>query len=238
MGTESTKEKLAKIIAGEIALSERPGDAMKKWREMFGVSQSQLAEYLNVSSSVISDYEKGRRRSPGANTIKKFVETLIRIDEEQGGQVIRAFSKMLASEIPTDVILDMREFTRPRNGREICDAVEGVVLANEDLVDKSIYGYTVIDSIKAILKLSSDEFIRLYGWTTERALIFTGVSHGRSPMVAIRVKGIKPSMVVLHGPQEVDNVGVTLAKLERIPLVLSRISSVQEMIKNLRRLGT
>ena len=42
-------------IAGEIALSDTPGSTMKKWRELFGISQVELAKYLKISTSTISD---------------------------------------------------------------------------------------------------------------------------------------------------------------------------------------
>ena len=71
---------LASTIAGEIALSKDPGSSMKKWREIFGISQTDLAEYLKVSSSTISDYEGGRRKSPGVGVVARLVYSLIEID--------------------------------------------------------------------------------------------------------------------------------------------------------------
>ena len=53
-------------IAGEIALSEDPGATMKKWREIFTITQVELAKYLQITVSTISDYESNRRKSPGA----------------------------------------------------------------------------------------------------------------------------------------------------------------------------
>jgi putative transcriptional regulator len=234
---DDSKEKLAKRVAGEIALSYEPGKTMKKWREVFGTSQTDLAEYLNVSSSVISDYEGGRRRSPGSSTIKRVVEGLISIDERRGGKVIQALSKMQEVGFAPDVVIDMREFPVPVPSSDLIRAVEGEVLALQDLIHPEIYGYTVIDSIKAILKMTADEFTKLYGWTTERALIFTEVTMGRSPMIAIKVKGLKPSIIVLHGPVTVeDPLAVKLAELERIPLVLSHSPNVETLISNLRKL--
>ncbi|MCL4331308.1 MAG: helix-turn-helix domain-containing protein, partial [Candidatus Thermoplasmatota archaeon] len=52
-------------IAGEITIAENPGETIRKWREEFQVSQLDLARYLEISPSVISDYESGRRKSPG-----------------------------------------------------------------------------------------------------------------------------------------------------------------------------
>lgn len=233
---EKEKEALAKRIAGEITLSSDPGKTMRKWREIFGISQTELAEYLGVSSSVISDYEGGRRKSPGASTIRKFVEALLEIDERRGGNVIKAFSKTIGSELPTSAILDIREFALPLTIRDLVGAVKGDVVANMHLIDRRIYGYTVVDSIKAILEMSSEEFLKLYGWTTERALIFTKVTTGRSPMIAVRVQGLKPAVVVLHGVKKLDELAVKLAERERVPLVISHASSDAELITGLRRL--
>jgi len=229
------KERLAKRMAGEITLSQDPGKTMKKWREVFGITQTQLAEHLDISSSVISDYEGGRRKSPGSTTIKKIVEGLIDLDELNGGHVIHAFSRMMDTELSTEVIIDMREFAVPIPAKVLSKAVQGEVICNNHLMEREIFGYTVIDSIRCISEMSSDEFTKLYGWTTERALIFTQVSRGRSPMIAIRVKGLKPALIVLHGPSSIDDpVAIKLAEVERIPLVLSRSDSVETMIRGLR----
>ncbi|AHL23577.1 helix-turn-helix domain-containing protein [Thermococcus nautili] len=233
---EKEKEALAKRIAGEITLSSDPGKTMRKWREIFGISQTELAEYLGVSSSVISDYEGGRRKSPGASTIRKFVEALLEIDERRGGNVIRAFSKTIEGELPTSAILDIREFAVPVKISDVVEAVRGEVVANPHLIERRIYGYTVVDSIRAILEMSSEEFLKLYGWTTERALVFTKVTTGRSPMIAVRVQGLKPAVIVLHGVKRLDELAVKLAERERVPLVVSKASSEMELITNLRKL--
>jgi predicted transcriptional regulator len=60
----SVREVLARRIAGEIILSNKPGATMRKWRELFAVSQTTLSDKMLLSSSVISDYESGRRKSP------------------------------------------------------------------------------------------------------------------------------------------------------------------------------
>ena len=229
------KEKHAKRMAGEVTLSQDPGKTLKKWREVFGITQTQLADYLDISSSVISDYEGGRRKSPGCTTIKKIVEGLIELDDLNGGHVIHAFSRMIDTELSTEVIIDMREFAVPIQAGILLKAVEGEIIVNQDLLNKEIFGYTVIDSIRCISEMSSDEFTKLYGWTTERALIFTQVSRGRSPMIAIRVQGLKPAVIVLHGPASIDDpVAIKLAEVERIPLILSRAESVDTMIRGLR----
>lgn len=226
---------LAVKMAGEIALSQNPGEAIKKWMDLFSVTPTNLAEGLGVSTSVICDYESGRRGSPGAKFIKKIVEAILDIDRERGSLVIRAYERMLSGNAMSDAILDMREFTSPMRARDICTIVKGDIVVNEDRMDKYVYGYTAIDSIKAILEFSSDEFLKIYGLTSERALIFTKVSSGRSPLIAIRVSSIKPGLVILHGLEEFDELGLRIAEKENIPVILSRIGSVDSLIKELRR---
>lgn len=227
------REELSIKIAGEIVLSNEPSRAIRKWREIFGVTQSNLAGSIGVSASVISDYESGRRKSPGAGMVRKIVDALIESDEKKGLQVLRAYERI--GGVKTSAILDMREFTSPVRAREICRIVKGTAVANEKLLNKNIYGYTALDGPKAILELNSDGFLKIYGSTSERALIFTKVSSGRSPFVAIRVSSIKPGLVVLHGLKSVDALGIKIAEKEKIPVVLSRIESVDELVRELRR---
>ncbi len=236
MVDDPTKDRVARWIAGDITLSDEPGSAIKRWRERFDVSQTALAEALKISPSVISDYEAGRRKSPGVVTVRHIVEGLIGIDEKAGGKVARAFSAMFGGQLPADVLLDMREFGEPVDGKVVCKAVGGEIVANKDLLDKKLFGYTVIDGPKAILSLSADDFMHLYGMTTERALVFTGVTSGRSPMIAIKVRGITPGMVIIHGEiKEVDPLGVKVAEILRVPLIVSRLPTVKELIEKLRK---
>ncbi|MFW9843162.1 MAG: helix-turn-helix domain-containing protein, partial [Candidatus Thorarchaeota archaeon] len=111
MHSSEALQRLAEAMAGEICLSEsNPGAIMRRWRERFHISQKSLAKHLNVSPSVISDYESGRRKSPRVETIKRFVEGLIEMDAEEGGRVAVALEKLIAPEIASDAIIDSREF--------------------------------------------------------------------------------------------------------------------------------
>ena len=67
-------------MAGEIVVSEKPGDTLRKWREIFNLSQKGLANLLEVKPSVVCDFEKGRRASPGIGTVRKFVEAMVDYD--------------------------------------------------------------------------------------------------------------------------------------------------------------
>jgi len=231
-----TKDRIARWIAGDITLSGEPGKAIKRWRETFDMNQASLAEALDISPSVISDYEAGRRKSPGAATLKKVVEAFIKVDEQQGGKIGRAFVHMFGTQLPPDIVLDIREFKEPIEGKVLSKAVEGEVVVNKDFLHQKLFGYTVVDSYKAALGLSADEFRRLYGLTTERALVFTGVTTGRSPMVAIKVMGITPGMVILHGElKQVDPLGIKIAEILRVPLIVSKLPTVNDLLEGLRK---
>jgi putative transcriptional regulator len=226
----SMREALAMRIAGEVILSNVPGRTLKKWRGIFNITQARMAEELKISPSVISDYEGGRR-SPGTRYVKRLVEGMISIEEESGGRLLRELTRLTRT--TADVIIDIKEFPVSAEARAICKVVDGVPLACKELLEREIFGYTVIDSVRAILTLSGTDFYQVFGSTTERALIFVNVRTGRSPMVAVRVHPLKTRMVILHGPKEVDELAVQLAEVERVPLVLSRMPTVDGLVSSL-----
>ena len=231
---KALKETIAGKIAGEIILSNKPSVTLRKWRRLFQTSQVKLAEKIQISPSVISDYESGRRKSPGTQFVRRFVEALIDIDEENGSRLLRELSHI--SGVPMSAIIDLREFPVPVLGSDIAKAVKGKTVACPELLSREIYGITVVDSINAILGMSGSDFMQIFGTTTERALVFTRVSRGRSPMVAIRVSPLKPRMIVIHGTVKVDNLGKRLAEIEQIPLTISMIEKTEKLIGALRKI--
>ena len=224
------KIELKEKIAGEITLSEEPGVTIRKWRDAFSLSQQELAEHLKISPSVISDYESGRRKSPGVATVKRIVNALIDLDEESGGKILKRYQ----TEKPNKAILSMKEFPVPVAVSDFVAAISGKNLSKTSY-KTDVHGYTVIDSVRAIVSLDSSDYLKIYGWSSQRALIFTGVKYGRSPMVAIRAHPLKPAMVVFHEPERVDELAVKLANLEGIPLFETKLS-MKKLIDNLEAL--
>jgi putative transcriptional regulator len=220
-------------MAGEITLSDSPGHALKKWRMNFEVLPGVLSDRLGVSPSVISDYEGGRRKSPGTAVVGKIVDTLLSIDEENGGKHIQKYSTMLFSNVGDDVIYDLHEYEIAVPLQEFADAIGCSLLCGS--MDKIIFGYTVVNSLNAIMQLSSDEFNRIYGWSTERALVFTNVSTGKSPMVAIRVTPFKPRCVVLQGidAPDVHPFVAKMAEKDRITVLCTGMD-VDKIVSTLR----
>ena len=236
---ELSRERLAKDIVGEIVLSETPEKILKKWRNIFGFSQKKVAGCLGITSSVISDYESGRRKSPGINVIRKYVNALLELDMRRGGKVIKTFGdSVFRSPEISRAIIDIREFSLGISVNEFCRRISADILTKNVLgIEREIYGYTIIDSVRAISELSFEQLIRVYGSTTQRALIFTGVTTGRTPMVAIKLTNLQPGLVILHGIERVDEVAKSIAQAENIPLAICRLENVDDIGMKLKDLG-
>ena len=226
------RDQVREKIAGEICLSEEPGKTIRKWREQFVISQQDLSKHLGVSPSVISDYEAGRRRSPGIATIRKIVDAFLEIDEKTGANVLKQYS--LAGK--TDSIISIKEFSAEILVPELVESIKGENLTPAIPLDKHIHGYTVIDSVRAITTLSSFDYLKIYGWSSQRALVFTGVRFGRSPMIAIRAHPLKPALVVYQKPEHVDELAIRLAELEGIPLIRTTLA-IGDLVDRLQALG-
>jgi len=208
---------------------------MKKWREIFNITQSELASYLNLSPSTISDYESGRRKNPGVSVIRRFVNALIAIDLERGGHILERLRK--SEEMGKQSYYEVVNFAKSITAKELVELLEGEVVTNQEKLDRiHLYGATIIDSIKAILEMRWDTFPYLYGGIGERAFVFLEVSTGRSPLVVIRIAPIKPKVVVLHGISKVDPLAVKISEREGIPIITTRLG-VDELRERLRMLA-
>lgn len=193
---------------------------------------------MGVSASVVSDYESGRRRSPGTRFLKRFVESLVKIDMERGGYTLRSLSVLMAgSEKLRDAILDIREFEEPIESGEFCKRINANLIVGTG--KELLLGYTVVDSMKLVVEVPATEYIRLYGATTQRAAIFTGVMLGRSPMVAVKsmqagMGGLRPALVVMQGVGKPDELAIEIARRESVPLAVCQIKDIEELLQALR----
>ena len=225
------QEQLTRRMAGEIVVSKKPGETLRKWREIFQLSQKELATLLEVNPSVVCDFEKGRRASPGILTVRKFVEAMVDYDVSHGGKVVNT----MAGTRTNEAIVDIREFTSGIAIETVIEKIEGEVLAgSEEIIERPIYGYTMVDSLKAITTFNA--FGEMYGWSNERAVFFSGVHYGRSPMIAVRAHPVKPRMVVYVKPKAVDPLALKLADMEKVVLVKTDLdeSTIVERLRYLK----
>lgn len=76
---KTTDEDLAKQMASEMLLSDKPSVVIRNWRSRYKIHQKTLAQKMGISSSVICDYESGRRKSPGVALLKRLIYAIIDI---------------------------------------------------------------------------------------------------------------------------------------------------------------
>ena len=231
----SVRDELAEKIAGEVALSDDPGATLRKWRTDFDVAQTELAGRLDVSPSVVSDYESGRRDNPGIGVVQRLVGALLDIDEDRGGDHIRQYARVLSSGFDSDVVHDLREYPATVGVERVYEAI-GAEELHRGGAD-TVAGHTVINSLAAITRLSSDQFHQLYGQSTNRALVFTGVTRGESPLVAMRVLSPTPSAVVLHGldGDDIWDHAPDLARIDDVSLAVTD-ADLERVLDGLRGL--
>ncbi|MBN2095270.1 MAG: helix-turn-helix domain-containing protein [Candidatus Aenigmarchaeota archaeon] len=225
-------EELKKKIAGEIVLSENAGETIKKWRQLFRISQTELASKLEISPSVISDYESGRRKSPGTKLIHRVVESLMDIDSERGGKIIEEFTGIYKGNKFSSFVLAMKEFSRPVGIKEFLKEIDGEVCY--PFLDENIYGYSLIDSEAAIIHFSPTDITTITSLINNHCLIFTNLSRGRSPLIAIRLANLRPGLVVLHGIEKVDDTALRTARIDKIPLAISYTSTKDRLLERLK----
>jgi putative transcriptional regulator len=211
-------------IAGGFVYDKDFSSALKRWRKTFRISQTELAKQLKISPSVLSDYEKGRRKSPGIKTVMRIIDALVEIDSARSSPVTNTLS-MLKSAEKSDGIIRMVEFSRPVKIHLFCDKIGAKMVVDFPF---SIYGCTVIDAKKAIVGMSAEEFIQFFGEFPERAFIFTNVRSGKPVMVAVKVgrlyaKMLKPRLIVLHMPTCVSETAIKIAESEKIALATTEM---------------
>jgi len=124
--SENLRNRLAEKMAGDITLSEKPGESLKKWRLNFEISQTDIANYLKVSPSVII---------------------------ERGGKKIHTFESILNAESGSKSIYSTYEYTIPIQLAKLVNLIEGEIVYKG--AERPLYGFSVIDSQRAVLELSS-----------------------------------------------------------------------------------
>ncbi len=213
-----------------IIYSNSPGKTLKSIRLKLGITQKSLANLINVSPSVLSDYESGRRRKPGTKFIRKYIDALIR---SSGASAVVLATHSNESTASNDAIINIKEYRSPIKASKLIDLLEADILSGEKMIDSPIYGHTVLDSIRAIITMRGEQFYKIFGKSSERALIFTKVGIGRSPMVAVRISPLKPRLVMMHGTDRVENLAVEMASVENLILANIRIKNLNEVLEKL-----
>jgi putative transcriptional regulator len=92
------EQELFQKILGDVVANEEYGLVMRKWRELFNVTQAEIASELKVKPSVISDYESSRRKSPGITFIRTYVETIMKLRKEEARRDVNKQLDLIGSD--------------------------------------------------------------------------------------------------------------------------------------------
>ena len=157
--------------------------------------------------------------------VSKIIDALLKLDEQRGSNILRAYESMFGDMLGMNAICSVCEFQDPVMLSDMAEELDASTVYGNTHI--TIWGYTIIDAMKAIVELLPDQFQKIYGRSTARALIFTGVRSGKSPLVAVRVTSFKPGAVFLQGigPGDVDPVALKIAEIENIPLLTTPFSA-------------
>ncbi len=162
------------------------------------------------------------------------MEGLIESDSKRGYKITNELGRLFALNFP--FIMDMSDFVSPVTFQDIVVAVDGIPILAE-LSNIQVYGYVITDSIKAITALTGMEFYQFLSVTFNKVLVFTKVSSGRSPMIALKIAPIRPKLIVLHRPAKMDPLSIYIANKENINVVVSTKRTEDELLSGLRGLA-
>ena len=77
--------------------------------------------------------------------------------------------------------------------------------------------------------------VKLYGYSSERALIFSKARSGRSSMVALKVTNLRPGLVVLQNSKNVDDLAKRIGENESIPIASTKIKDSDILVETMKR---
>lgn len=224
---------MKKRIAGDMVYEKNFPIALRKWRKTFKISQTELAKQLKLSPSVLSDYETGRRTSPGIKTITKIIDAMVDIDVNRGSPTVSMLS-MLKVSPKRNGLMKIIDFPKSMTIQSFCEKINAKILVDFSF---SVQGYTVIDAERAIVEMSAEDFVQFFGEFPERAFIFTNIHSGKTVMAAVKVsrlyaKMLKPRLIVLHKPTKISDVAIEIAKTEKIALATTK-TSLEQIVNKL-----
>lgn len=156
-------------IAGEIVFAPDSSAAFKKWRNIFEIGQKKLAMEMGLKISTISDYENGRRQNPGMSFIKRYVETLCKVDLSKKGDIVKSLIGETMSKP-----FELKEFKKIIKPEKLFNILP-LYTVNSKRVDEHIFGITYIDTL-AVKEFDFSKYPLLFGRTNKRLLYFTKTS--------------------------------------------------------------
>lgn len=161
-------EFLKKEIAGELIISNSLGNTLKKWQNIFEVNQKTLAKNMNISNTMLSDYQNGRRLNPNIKLISNFINSLIEYDLKHKGKILK---KLI--EPKQEQNFETKEFKKGIKIKfiEKSDKIKHTNIKNNNEI---IYGITYLDE-NDLPDFDSKDFQKVFGKTNRRIFYISNV---------------------------------------------------------------
>lgn len=229
------EQELFQKILGDVAANEEYGLVMKKWRELFGVTQMQVANELGVKPSVISDYESNRRKSPGIVFIRKYVLALLKLKSSAAHEEIK---KQIDITKESNNLL-IRNFTKPKPSSRIIRLFNAKLLTkNNDLLINGCVFF--LDNISKLLtRLPTYKLLRELKKGGKYCYVFSNVKSGRIPLIMLSIlskfnKTAMPTLIIFQSNSfKMSNFAKKTAEKRNITLAVTNkdLTKLKKIIK-------
>jgi putative transcriptional regulator len=179
--------KLLQVIMGDITVNENYGLVMKKWRDLFNITQSKIAKKLDIKQSVISDYENNRRKSPGIEFIRKYTIALLNIARQESRKEYDNVKKELIGNINEDSLF-RGEFSKGLKNKDVLKLLNATqIIAPEE---QSVFGNYLFfsDNISGLItKKPTYELLKELKNKENTVFIFSNVKTGKLPLITLKI---------------------------------------------------
>lgn len=234
-------QQLLQKILGDIAANEEYGFVMKKWRELFNITQAKVAQELNIKPSVISDYEGSRRRSPGIGFVRKYVNTIIKLSEIHEKESFEKVKKLLGIVNETNSLLN--KTFESKNTESILNLLNAEKLTrrkNSEFFQECIFFSNKISHV--LTKMPSKKLFNHFKNSTDKFFIFSKVKSGRIPLILLNLlsktnKSKMPGLIIFQTNDEFKLSRFVRRMAERNKITLGitnkEISEIKKIVEKL-----
>ena len=177
---------LLQIILGDIAANENYGIVMKKWRELFNITQSRIAKELDIKQSVISDYENNRRKSPGIEFIRKYTNSLITIGKNENRKEFDSIIEDLGLKKELNKLFS-GEFEKSLESMEVINLLNATQILSQQQASFKNYLFFSDRISNIVTKQPSFKLLKSLKNKKETVFIFSDVKTGKLPLIMLKI---------------------------------------------------
>ncbi|MFX1511003.1 MAG: hypothetical protein ACFFCQ_00235 [Promethearchaeota archaeon] len=237
--SDSLIDYFTKMIAADIVLSDDLGSCLRKWLNLFNLSQTDVSEHLGVGSSVISDYLRSRRKSPGILWIKNYIRALIELEEINNFTTLSILAPVIKKIGSIDPIITAIPFISPLSLTQFCDVIKATILFPfrvENELEIYILGILGIDAHE-ILERYTPNFKGNSLEIANIAIMFENTQTGRGIFSILPKKDPMFNPVWVFPEKRINSsiINNSVRKLRKAKVIIlsSEFESIQQVLSNL-----